>query len=148
MRRRPPRSTLTDTLFPYTTLFRSDRRLTCARRPDDRQRLARPDGEADAVEDRAVGLVTKDDILERHRAAIDDERTRALRIGDLGRRLDQAEHRFHVDQPLAHEAIDHAEHVERAKELAQQRVHHHDVADLELAAPPADRKITRLNYSH
>src|SRR3546814_7968307 len=27
MRRRPPRSTLTDTLFPYTTLFRSDWRL-------------------------------------------------------------------------------------------------------------------------
>src|SRR3546814_11144145 len=25
MRRRPPRSTLTDTLFPYTTLFRSGR---------------------------------------------------------------------------------------------------------------------------
>src|SRR3546814_6587531 len=25
MRRRPPRSTRTDTLFPYTTLFRSDR---------------------------------------------------------------------------------------------------------------------------
>src|SRR3546814_11357887 len=34
MTRRPPRSTLTDTLFPYTTLFRSaaDRR-TCARHP-------------------------------------------------------------------------------------------------------------------
>src|SRR3546814_5294699 len=30
MIRRPPRSTLTDTLFPYTTLFRSNRRL-CAR---------------------------------------------------------------------------------------------------------------------
>src|SRR3546814_11828990 len=27
MRRRPPRSTRTDTLFPYTTLFRSVRRL-------------------------------------------------------------------------------------------------------------------------
>src|SRR3546814_16732684 len=27
MIRRPPRSTRTDTLFPYTTLFRSDRRL-------------------------------------------------------------------------------------------------------------------------
>src|SRR3546814_14635374 len=27
MIRRPPRSTLTDTLFPYTTLFRSDRRF-------------------------------------------------------------------------------------------------------------------------
>src|SRR3546814_18370078 len=27
MLRRPPRSTRTDTLFPYTTLFRSDRQL-------------------------------------------------------------------------------------------------------------------------
>src|SRR3546814_17964047 len=27
MLRRPPRYTLTDTLFPYTTLFRSERRL-------------------------------------------------------------------------------------------------------------------------
>src|SRR3546814_5258470 len=31
MRRRPPRSTRTDTLFPYTTLFRSPARLTRAR---------------------------------------------------------------------------------------------------------------------
>src|SRR3546814_4262654 len=35
MRRRPPRSTRTDTLFPYTTLFRSygpaPRRAACAR---------------------------------------------------------------------------------------------------------------------
>src|SRR3546814_1818220 len=29
MRRRPPRSTRTDTLLPYTTLFRSDRALRC-----------------------------------------------------------------------------------------------------------------------
>src|SRR3546814_12365698 len=29
MRRRPPRSTRTDTLFPYTTLFRSDSREYC-----------------------------------------------------------------------------------------------------------------------
>src|SRR3546814_8958031 len=28
MRRLPPRSTRTDTLFPYTTLFRSDRRMS------------------------------------------------------------------------------------------------------------------------
>src|SRR3546814_12885055 len=42
MIRRPPRSTRTDTLFPYTTLFRFDRaRLLDAHRPkgDDR-----PDG--------------------------------------------------------------------------------------------------------
>src|SRR3546814_6654956 len=32
MRRRPPRSTRTDTLFPYTTLFRSSARRTIASR--------------------------------------------------------------------------------------------------------------------
>src|SRR3546814_9895880 len=32
MRRRPPRSTRTDTLFPYTTLFRSPRRCLMNRR--------------------------------------------------------------------------------------------------------------------
>src|SRR3546814_12748211 len=32
MIRRPPRSTRTDTLFPYTTLFRSDGRLPAPRR--------------------------------------------------------------------------------------------------------------------
>src|SRR3546814_8137854 len=31
MIRRPPRSTRTDTLFPYTTLFRSDQRNACRR---------------------------------------------------------------------------------------------------------------------
>src|SRR3546814_2799859 len=36
MIRRPPRSTRTDTLFPYTTLFRS------ARRDDQRDRPRRP----------------------------------------------------------------------------------------------------------
>src|SRR3546814_16504266 len=44
MIRRPPRSTRTDTLFPYTTLFRSHRRLveTEIRRklPQDRSKLA------------------------------------------------------------------------------------------------------------
>src|SRR3546814_17530237 len=36
MIRRPPRSTLTDTLFPYTTLFRSRHRVA----PDRQHRLA------------------------------------------------------------------------------------------------------------
>src|SRR3546814_10307161 len=51
MRRRPPRSTRTDTLFPYTTLFRSALRPVCrraARRgrsplPSLRAGRARPD---------------------------------------------------------------------------------------------------------
>src|SRR3546814_8229165 len=50
MRRRPPRSTRTDTLFPYTTLFRSPE-LRRARRHDAAARLAR-DGDAEAARDR------------------------------------------------------------------------------------------------
>src|SRR3546814_1366754 len=34
MRRRPPRSTRTDTLFPYTTLFRSIARAICGAQAD------------------------------------------------------------------------------------------------------------------
>src|SRR3546814_10597171 len=41
MRRRPPRSTRTDTLFPYTTLFRSPAAIEHHRDPrDDDQRQA------------------------------------------------------------------------------------------------------------
>src|SRR3546814_1016397 len=46
MIRRPPRSTRTDTLFPYTTLFRSGPRLPGVRGGDDVRR--RRDGEAPA----------------------------------------------------------------------------------------------------
>src|SRR3546814_15106565 len=47
MKRRPPRSTRTDTRFPYTTLFRSRGKFTwyiACRRAGHRQRMA---GEAD-----------------------------------------------------------------------------------------------------
>src|SRR3546814_3330466 len=37
MIRRPPRSTRTDTLFPYTTLFRSPRQRTVLERFDERR---------------------------------------------------------------------------------------------------------------
>src|SRR3546814_8446712 len=39
MIRRPPRSTRTDTLFPYTTLFRSPRRRRASARRRDRNRI-------------------------------------------------------------------------------------------------------------
>src|SRR3546814_13201378 len=66
MIRRPPRSTRTDTLFPYTTLFRSRRRLTGEHRfvdrrttvdhhAVDRHRLAGAD--AQPVADRDLGKV-------------------------------------------------------------------------------------------
>src|SRR3546814_1023770 len=58
MIRRPPRSTRTDTLFPYTTLFRSDRpRLPDppdrdpGRRPADRVQGLRREGPARARHD-------------------------------------------------------------------------------------------------
>src|SRR3546814_16968376 len=58
MIRRPPRSTRTDTLFPYTTLFRSIRQQAC-RRPAE--------VEADAVgsEDRIEGAAVGDVDLQR-----------------------------------------------------------------------------------
>src|SRR3546814_20982069 len=43
MIRRPPRSTRTDTRFPYTTLFRSLRRGDAAKRHDDLRRDRRKD---------------------------------------------------------------------------------------------------------
>src|SRR3546814_8947139 len=45
MIRRPPRSTRTDTLFPYTTLFRSLETLPRARRNGDRAAAAGDGGE-------------------------------------------------------------------------------------------------------
>src|SRR3546814_7967330 len=47
MIRRPPRSTRTDTLFPYTTLFRSLSRSRCNEGicPIERRHMARLDGE-------------------------------------------------------------------------------------------------------
>src|SRR3546814_1139869 len=51
MRRLPPRATLTDTLFPYTTLFRSNRAVRAARDPgeprEDRRGAERGDRRAD-----------------------------------------------------------------------------------------------------
>src|SRR3546814_2012800 len=48
MLRRPPRATRTDTLFPYTTLFRSDQRFLVALHDAGRQ-LLRP-GTQDVVD--------------------------------------------------------------------------------------------------
>src|SRR3546814_12767490 len=58
MIRRPPRSTRTDTLFPYTTLFRSprlsarvaDQRLRLLRRPASRRRA---EGRRQPAQDRS-----------------------------------------------------------------------------------------------
>src|SRR3546814_12589782 len=55
MLRRPPRSTRTDTLFPYTTLFRSSKSRALPARRLDRQRTAHP-GDALAHPGQAVAV--------------------------------------------------------------------------------------------
>src|SRR3546814_6510942 len=80
MIRRPPRSTRTDTLFPYTTLFRSDRR-----RPDPAhrhdQRLDAGDGE-DAA--RAAGPERRGNGRGRRPALFIQPRDRARRCRRRG----------------------------------------------------------------
>src|SRR3546814_10343953 len=61
MIRRPPRSTRTDTLFPYTTLFRSPLRLVIL----DGFLALVPSGPSDALEALAAGCVQR---FERFRA--------------------------------------------------------------------------------
>src|SRR3546814_14497843 len=54
MIRRPPRSTRTDTLFPYTTLFRSDDRIAILTRVGEKEgRLAKPDVELAVLPNRS-----------------------------------------------------------------------------------------------
>src|SRR3546814_6605048 len=76
MLRRPPRSTRTDTLFPYTTLFRSFLlREPVGHRADARREIARfPDTEAEARE-RELGNAIRQPV--RHVAdRPDDDRNR------------------------------------------------------------------------
>src|SRR3546814_2139992 len=58
MIRRPPRSTRTDTLFPYTTLFRSDGVADAAESASVRVGVAAGRVEGDGTADGAVGRVT------------------------------------------------------------------------------------------
>src|SRR3546814_14761986 len=86
MIRRPPRSTRTDTLFPYTTLFRSQPlRAGDLRERDDRRPIARIGGERRFVEidcevEIAGFLRLMPFLLERDRAG-KDVVVGALRIG-------------------------------------------------------------------
>src|SRR3546814_1338597 len=64
MIRRPPRSTRTDTLFPYTTLFRSTRprqRSTCRRADPYHQGRPAKDSLSAASAARSYGLYVGDD---------------------------------------------------------------------------------------
>src|SRR3546814_2113167 len=64
-----------------------DRRLARPRRPDARQRLARADRQADAVQYRPVRFVADDDILDSHRPTGPDHRPGPASVANPGRGL-------------------------------------------------------------
>src|SRR3546814_10814418 len=125
MIRRPPRSTRTDTLFPYTTLFRSDHRSA---------------GVEEAAAARAIGgipdiIIVK---LELARIAVavglgqdGDRRSRCGKPGELEETVGQAA----VEQQVA---------------ACEQRDAGRLAGDAAAGAigPAADRKSTSLNSSH
>src|SRR3546814_8877590 len=65
MRRRPPRSTRTDTLFPYTTLFRSDPGVALAPQPQ-----TGPEKEQRGEHRRARRRVAEQDRAQHRRRAV------------------------------------------------------------------------------
>src|SRR3546814_2484384 len=86
MIRRPPRSTRTDTLFPYTTLFRSLH--------------------ADRIDDRLAGDALQSRLDHAPFRAVDHHR-HARDIGLGGDELQESRHRmFGVEQPFVHIDVD------------------------------------------
>src|SRR3546814_10898179 len=94
MIRRPPRSTRTDTLFPYTTLFRS--REDVLPEPEAQAHDALPD-----VEQRRArrGIVRVREVLRPLLEADADRRGEAAQedVAEIGRILDRAVDRRHVE---------------------------------------------------
>ena len=103
---------------------------------------------ADAFQDFAVRIIAEMDILERERAAANDNRLSARLVDDLTFRIDQVEHRCHIGQPLSNSPVDHAKHIERAKKLGQQRVHKHYIARCKPALRPTPDRVTHRPRQH
>src|SRR3546814_17006106 len=126
----PPRSTLTATLFPYTTLFRSflhNRRRDAARR--HARHACDPAREHDILRARHHRLRGELDRLLR-RTALAVDRHRGDRVGEL-----RGEHRVAAD---VHRLL-----------TALRNAAGDDVVDrLGVEVVAVDRKSTRLNSSH
>src|SRR3546814_5167656 len=148
MRRRPPRSTRTDTLFPYTTLFRS----AGQRAGDGIARLA----EIAAVQKNGALLIMGRPVLFIEEAGRDIEavvQQAGLRLDLLGqgaralpRPVDEFQHR-------QIEAVDILGAVAATgiALIAEDILQGQEIRDLKLGSvddPDLDRKSTRLNSSH
>src|SRR3546814_2447364 len=155
MIRRPPRSTRTDTLFPYTTLFRS------AEHEADRRGAeagAGRRGAADRVRTGDEGIGAMIDVEQYALRAFEQDARAGLAdlfqalphrlrifehiVGDFGQVGDQAravDRRF--AEPGAQRVVMRGQAVDLRFEMVEMR----QVADADRAA---DRKSTRLNSSH
>src|SRR3546814_1846595 len=140
MIRRPPRSTRTDTLFPYTTLFRSGEHRGRLLSPHHADPRIGPGEE----ETRAIGAATHAVIARAEAAADQHGDLRHLRRGD-GRDQLCAVLRDALCLIFAadHEAGDVLEEQQRNAALAGKL---DEMRALQCAL--ADRKSTRLNSSH
>ena len=112
-----------------------DGRFARPARPHDGDRPAGRHGEGDVLEDGPARVVAEEDMVEDDLPASRLKRLRVGRILDLGPDLEEAEHRLHVDERLAHLAVDEAEEIERDVELDEVGVDQHEVADRH---PPGD----------
>src|SRR3546814_18808808 len=122
MIRRPPRSTLTETLSPYTTLFRSNLELTAAggldhpaRRDEDARRQRQQNGQQEQDAGTAKGC--------------EDAHGAGLMVQGAAAQADRMSYGIR--------------HCERSEAIQS------GLRTLWIAASPsADRKSTRLNSSH
>src|SRR3546814_8016000 len=127
MIRRPPRSTRTDTLFPYTTLFRS-RQIPAAADVGEQ-----PDP---GLGHREAGVLGRDAIFRRLRNADPTAHGDAVHEGGDG---------LGVSEEQMVEAIFGVAELARFRAVFRAAFRKHaDVA----ASAEADRKSTRLNSSH
>src|SRR3546814_4773197 len=127
MIRRPPRSTRTDTLFPYTTLFRSQAHGRS-------QEVAEP---VQRLQDERVSVASRGQLAEADHGCHDQERhdLRAERYG----RSEQLQGRLPVPD---------SEVGRRADLESQAQVAWRIGDSLQQPDDRADRKSTRLNSSH
>src|SRR3546814_10112450 len=139
MIRRPPRSTRTDTLFPYTTLFRSIWAITGMRFGDPARPLlvsVRSGARASmpGMMDTVLNLGLNDETVEGLAKAADDRRF----AYDSYRRFIQmyGDVVLEVDHSLFEEAL---QVMKERKGVS---------LDTDLGAADLDRKSTRLNSSH
>src|SRR3546814_2848704 len=133
MIRRPPRSTRTDTLFPYTTLFRSERRSK-----------------------KLVGVLTNRDVrfaenpAEPVSALMTRERLITVKEGVSKEEAQRLLHQHRIEKLLVVDDDYVCIGLITVQDMEQAQAYTHSCKDEQgrLRAAAADRKSTRMNSSH